>query len=213
MTADKLEIVLATKNADKLAEMAAILRAIAPGLTFVEADWPDVEETGATLEENALLKATAVAESTGCLALADDSGLEVDALGGEPGVRSARFAGPHATYADNNALLMQRMQGVEDRAARFRCVIAIVGERPCPAREICASDHHVWETVSGSIEGMLLATPRGDHGFGYDPLFVPTGWTESFAQASPEEKAAISHRGKALQAAGQLLNQLRGDLR
>jgi len=135
-------VVIGTKNPDKLAEMIAVLGAAVPGLEVVEGEsWPDVDETGATLAENALLKARAVAEATGHAAIADDTGLEVDALGGRPGVHTARFAGPAATYAENRQRMLSEMAGVD----------AI--------------------TVEGVLEGRIATTERGTFGFGYDSIF------------------------------------------
>lgn len=193
-----MEVVLATKNAAKQRELEALLAALAPHVTLAEGrQWEDVEETGDTFEENALLKATAVHRATGLLALADDSGLEVDALGGAPGVRSARYAGVGGAGADvaNNALLLERMSGVADRRCRFRCVIALVGDG-------------IAETVSGTVEGRLRREPAGHGGFGYDPLFEPDGWDRTFGEATPEDKASVSHRSRALRAAVERLVRL-----
>ncbi len=156
-------------------------------------DFPEIEEHGTTFEENATLKAAAASQwlGHGVLVLADDSGLAVDALGGAPGVRSARFAGSKATDADNIALLLNRLQGVPgpERTARFHCVIAI------------AEAGRVLATFEGRCEGTILEAPRGEGGFGYDPVFQPVGSTLSFAELGPEAKNAISHRAKALQPA------------
>jgi len=193
-----VDIVLATKNPKKLAEMAAILAEAAPDVCLVtDLDWPDVDETGDTFEANAVLKARAVHAATGLVSLADDSGLEVDALGGAPGVRSARFAGVDGPGADaaNNALLLERMAATSQRSCRFRCVVAIVG----PGFE---------ETVSGTVEGNLRELASGGGGFGYDPLFEPVGWDRTFGEASASEKAAVSHRGRALHEAAKLLEAM-----
>jgi XTP/dITP diphosphohydrolase len=182
--------VLATANPDKAAEIAQILRdAGAPiELEPRPADVPDVEETGATLEANARLKAIGLAAATGRPAIADDTGLEVDALGGAPGVYSARFAGPDATYADNCTLLLRRLDGVpaERRTARFATVA--LAHWP-DGREAAAL---------GTVEGTITAAARGDGGFGYDPVFVPhVGDGRTFAEMTVAEKHAISHRGRA----------------
>lgn len=193
-----MEVVLATKNAAKQRELRALLATLAPHVTLAEGrQWDDVEETGVTFEENALLKATAVHRVTGLVALADDSGLEVDALGGAPGVCSARYAGVGGAGADaaNNALLLERMSGVADRRCRFRCVIALVGDG-------------IAETVSGTVEGRLRHEPAGHGGFGYDPLFEPDGWKRTFGEATPEDKASVSHRSRALRAAVERLARL-----
>jgi XTP/dITP diphosphohydrolase len=192
-----LEIVLATKNPEKRRELEAILAELTPHISLVDADWAEVEETGETFEANALLKARSVHSATGLTALADDSGLEVDALGGEPGVRSARYAGRVGPDADavNNALLLSRMRGIEDRHCRFVCVVAVVGDG-------------FENTVRGEVEGTLRSEPAGTGGFGYDPLFEPAGWSKTFAEAGAKEKAGTSHRGRALRAAVEYLSRL-----
>jgi XTP/dITP diphosphohydrolase len=182
--------VLATANPDKAREIEQVLRdAGAPvELTPRPGSVPDVEETGITLEDNARLKAVALCDATGRPAMADDTGLEVAALGGAPGVRSARFAGPDATYADNCALLLECLAGVAPggRAARFATVA--VARWP-DGREVAAF---------GEVEGTITEAPRGENGFGYDPLFVPDeGDGRTFAEMLPAEKHALSHRGRA----------------
>ena len=182
--------VLATANPDKAAEITRILRdaGAALELTPRPADVPDVEETGATLEANARLKAVGLSAATGLPAIADDTGLEVDALGGAPGVYSARFAGPDATYADNCNHLLRRLDGVpaERRTARFATVA--LAHWP-DGREAAAL---------GTVEGTIAESARGDGGFGYDPVFVPhEGDGRTFAEMTAAEKHAISHRGRA----------------
>ena len=182
--------VLATANPDKAAEILQILRdAGAPvDLEPRPADVPDVKETGTTLETNARLKAVGLAAATGLPAIADDTGLEVDALGGAPGVYSARFAGPGATYADNCNHLLQRLDGVpsERRTARFATVA--LAHWP-DGREAAAL---------GTVEGTIAEVARGEGGFGYDPVFVPDeGDGRTFAEMTAAEKHAISHRGRA----------------
>jgi XTP/dITP diphosphohydrolase len=160
---------------------------------------PDIDETGMTLEENARLKATDVCARTGLPAIADDTGLEVDALGGAPGVRSARFAGADASYSDNVDLLLARLANVPepDRTARF-ATVAIA--RWPDGREVAAL---------GTVEGVIAATPRGRGGFGYDPVFVPIeGDGRTFAEMRPEEKHAISHRGRAFRTLAEGLRTL-----
>jgi XTP/dITP diphosphohydrolase len=154
------------------------------------------EEDGATFEENARLKAAYYSGFTREPVFADDSGLEVDALGGAPGVYSARYAGVGATDVENNALLLRNLEGVRDRKARFVCAIAL------------AHQGQVVETVRGSVEGEILDEPRGDGGFGYDPLFFYPPRKCSFAELSAEEKFAVSHRGNALR---ELFRRLRRD--
>jgi XTP/dITP diphosphohydrolase len=185
-------LVVASKNEDKLLEIEAVLlglglvREIVAGL-----DWPDVEETEPTLEGNALLKARAVSDATGLPALADDTGLEVDALGGAPGVRSARFAGEDATYADNVEHLLASLKNVTDRTARFRTVMALV----IPGQEEIVAE--------GVLDGHIIDSPRGDSGFGYDPVFDIDGRT--LAEFSGSEKNAVSHRARALRALAEIL--------
>ncbi|HEX7098006.1 MAG TPA: RdgB/HAM1 family non-canonical purine NTP pyrophosphatase [Acidimicrobiia bacterium] len=185
-------LVIATKNAGKREEMTAILEEMGVVDEVVTGlDWPDVEEVGETLEQNALLKARAVVESTGLPALADDTGLEVDALGGAPGVHTARYAGPEATYDDNNRKLLQELEGVANRRARFVTVVALV----FPDGE--------YVTAEGSVEGRIAEEPRGERGFGYDPVFEIDGRT--YAEMSLEEKNRFSHRARALTALGKAL--------
>ncbi len=185
-------LVVGTKNPDKLGEMRAVLAAAAPSVEIVEdVEWPDVDETGATLEENALLKARAVAAATGHAAIADDTGLEVDALDGRPGVHTARFAGPGATYAENRRALLEALDGRDDRTARFRTVMALVG------RGIGET------TVEGVLEGSITTSERGDGGFGYDSVFDVGGRT--LAEIPEGEKNRISHRAVALHSLAALL--------
>jgi XTP/dITP diphosphohydrolase len=196
-----VRLVLASANPDKSAEIAAILTGAVPGLEIVPrpAAVPDVEETGTTLVENARLKATAIAAATGEAAVADDTGLLVDALGGAPGVWSARFAGPGATYADNVAKLLRELDGVPParRTARFETVALV---RWPDGAEVA---------VTGAVDGVITTRPRGDAGFGYDPVFVPAGGDgRTFAELRPEEKHALSHRGRAFRALAAELAQL-----
>jgi len=182
--------VLATANPDKAAEIAAILGDSGLDLELVPrpADVCEVEETGATIEENARLKAVALCTQTGLPAIADDTGLDVDALGGAPGVHSARFAGRDATYADNVRQLLARLEGVPaaQRTARFTTVA--IARFP-DGREVVARGH---------VEGAVTERPRGDQGFGYDPVFVPEGaGGRTFAEMTAAEKHARSHRGAA----------------
>ena len=188
-----MKLVLASANPDKAAEIRSILAASLADLDLSPrpADVPDVDETGTTLLENARLKAAAIAAATGEAAVADDTGLLVDALDGAPGVWSARFAGEGATYADNVAKLLDELAGVatERRSARFETVALV---RWPDGREVAAT---------GAVEGLIATEARGDGGFGYDPLFVPAeGGGRTFAELSPEEKHALSHRGRAFRA-------------
>ena len=186
-------LALATKNEGKIREILEICAGWpVEWITFRDAEWPDVPETGATYEENAAAKASAVAEVLGVPAVADDSGIEVDALGGAPGPRSARFAGEDASDEDNLRLLLDRVRGVPEarRTARYRCVAVCAwpNERTVSAEAVC--------------EGRIILEPRGSGGFGYDPAFVVAGRARTMAELSPDEKNAISHRGKALRALG-----------
>ena len=204
-----LRVVLATRNAGKVIELRRILAA-EPALTHLDVELvgaddvpgaPEVEETGESFAANALLKARALAAHTGWVAVADDSGLCVDALGGDPGVRSARWAGEPSDDAANLALVLRQIEGVPagERGAHFACAAAVVlpgtGER----------------VVEATMEGELTTQPRGDGGFGYDPIFVPAGERRTSAELPPAEKDAISHRGKAFRALAPILAELLGD--
>jgi XTP/dITP diphosphohydrolase len=186
-------VVLASGNRGKLAEIRGLLEG--SGIELLpQSVWevPEVEETGTTFVENAVIKARHAATLTGLPAIADDSGLEVDALGGAPGVRSARYAGPEADDSANNRLLLERLAGVpqEARTARFRCVMVYLpaAEHPAPLIRTAA-----WE-------GSIAEQPSGEGGFGYDPLFLPAGEHGTAAELSPGRKNALSHRGQALRA-------------
>ena len=180
-------VVVASKNPDKIREVEAVLeRTDHPWKIVRGLDWPDVDETEPTLEGNALLKALAVSEATGLAAIGDDTGLEVDALDGRPGVFSARFAGPEASYEQNVDRLLAELEGVSNRSARFRTAIAFVvpGSEPL--------------IVEGVLEGAITEERRGNRGFGYDPVFVVGEHT--YAEMSDDEKNKISHRARALRA-------------
>jgi len=186
-----LVLVLASANPDKAVEIEAILAAALPGVELRPrpAGVPDVEETGATLLDNARLKAEAVADATGLPAVADDTGLEVRALRGGPGVYSARYAGENATYGQNVAKLLGALAGVTDRRARFRTVAVV---RWPDGREVVAE---------GEVDGSIADAPRGESGFGYDPVFVPNGCGgRTYAELGPEAKHETSHRGRAFRA-------------
>jgi XTP/dITP diphosphohydrolase len=189
------KLLLATRNKGKIEEFRRILEEIAPGeieLVGLDQfpDLPDVEETGSTFEENALLKARQMSAATGLPAIADDSGLCVDALGGDPGIFSARWSGVHGDDEANLLKVLDQMKDVkgDDRSAYFICVAALA---------LVDGTSHCEE---GRFLGRLLDHPVGENGFGYDPIFSPHGYTISSAQMSAEEKDAISHRGKALRA-------------
>jgi len=192
--------VLATFNRDKARELEALLAL--PGMTLASlAEFPDAvapEESGATLLDNALIKAAAALRVAGLPAIADDTGLEVDALDGAPGVRAARFAGPEATYADNVRLLLERLEGVplERRGARFHTVCVAVF--PDGTRVV----------GEGALQGRITTAPRGSHGFGYDPVFELPALGLTLAELPADEKNAISHRARA---ARELARRLFGD--
>jgi len=193
--------VLATANPDKAREIEALLRDELGGTELIgrPAEAPDVEESGATLDDNARLKAAALSAATHLPAIADDTGLEVDALGGAPGVRTARYAGPEATYADNVARLLADLEGVEPdrRTARFSTVA--VAHWP-DGLEVAAI---------GTADGVIAEAPRGSQGFGYDPVFVPLeGDGRTFGEMSEEEKHAHSHRGRAFRTLAQGLRMI-----
>lgn len=178
---------VASKNPDKVQEIEEVLAPLGLVGEIVQGlDWPDVEETGESLEENALLKARAVVAATGLPVIADDTGLEVDALGGAPGVESARFAGPNAEYSENVDRMLEVMEGVDDRRARFRTVVALV------------FPDGVELTADGCVEGVITGSRRGERGFGYDPVFEVEGRT--FAEMTAEEKHDLSHRARAIRA-------------
>ena len=196
-----MKVVVATFNRHKAAELHALLAL--PGLTLVPlADWPGAEspeETGVTLLENARIKARAAVSLTRLPAIADDTGLEVDALDGAPGVHAARYSGPGATYASNVAKLLRELQGVPtaQRTARFRTV--------CVAAWPDGRELH----AEGVLEGTITEAARGEQGFGYDPVFQPAGQPLTYAELSDAEKNAISHRGRAARALGELLAAIR----
>jgi len=224
-----LRIAIASRNPGKIREILAICADWPVEWLTPEdrpGEWPDVEETGETYLDNALLKATAVAEATGEPAVADDSGIEVDALGGAPGPRSARFAGAGATDGENLRKLVDAVRDTDQRAARYRCVAvlafpggaAVHAEATCEgvlvseprgtdqraARYRCvavlAFPGGAAVHAEATCEGVLVSEPRGSGGFGYDPIFVPDGEQRTMAELPPEEKDRISHRGKAFRA-------------
>lgn len=183
------KLVLATHNKNKIREIGQIL----PDWEIVGED-SNAEETEKTFAGNAMIKARAIApRHPGAWVMADDSGLEVEALGGAPGVYSARYAGEDGNTPANNALLLKNMQGVENRRARFSCAVALI------------DPNGVEHVVEGHCPGRIQDGPTGNGGFGYDSLFVPDGFDRSFAELSPEEKNAISHRGHAIAAARKIL--------
>ena len=180
-------IVVASKNPDKIREVVDVIRQVAPAVEIVGGlDWPEIDETEQTLMGNALLKARAVLEATGVAALADDTGLEVAALGGAPGVRTARFAGPNASYADNVEHLLESLRGVADRGATFLSAVALVDARGDVV------------TAVGRLEGRITERRRGSGGFGYDSVFDVGGRT--LAEIDGVAKNQLSHRARALRA-------------
>lgn len=197
-------LVLATRNAHKVTELQAILRNAGLSLELVSADQypevPDVRETGVTFAANALLKAHALAEATGLPAVADDSGLCVDVLGGAPGIFSARWAGRHGDDKANLDLLLAQLNDVADahRGAYFACAAAL------------ALPDGTERVVEGRLTGTLRHTPAGDGGFGYDPILQPHGETRTCAELSAAEKNAISHRGEAFRALVPVVRELLG---
>lgn len=194
-----MELVIATRNPGKLREIAEVLDL--PGLALLTTaelgEWDEPEETGETMEENAVIKAVALRDMFGRHALADDSGLEVDYLGGAPGVRSSRYAGPEGDSFLNTEKLLRELEGVprKERAARFRCVVALA--LPGDVK-----------LAHGVCEGEILTERRGEGGFGYDPVFLPARFTRTMAELTLEEKNAISHRGRALREMRTHLEQL-----
>jgi len=180
-------VFIATGNVHKTQEIAGML-----GVDFSVADLssrpdlPEVEESGTTFSENARLKAVEISRHVSGFVLSDDSGLEVDALNGEPGVYSARYAGEGKGTTDNNAKLMREMEGKKNRLARFQCVMVL------------AQDGSVLAEFGGSVEGRIISDQRGSEGFGYDPLFVPEGYDLTFAELGDDVKNQLSHRARAL---------------
>ncbi len=187
-----MDIVVGTRNTGKLKEISSLFSELGTEARILGLDsfpdLPEIPEPGRTFEENALYKARSVAWHTGLVSLADDSGLEVDALGGEPGIYSARYSGPKASDEENNAKLLARLDGVRfsRRTARFRCVLAT-----------CAPGGHYF-LARGAWEGMILHEPRGEHGFGYDPIFYDPELDLAAAEMAMPQKNERSHRGRAL---------------
>ena len=190
------KIVFASNNSHKLAELRSILGHRYEVLSLADINChDDIPETADSFEGNALLKARWVKDRYGYDCFADDSGLEVYALGGAPGIYSARYSGATTDVAAaNNAKLLRELSGADDRSARFRTAIALLTGDAEPV------------FFNGTVEGHILEAPRGEGGFGYDPLFVPRGWDRTFAEATGEEKNAISHRGRAVAALAEYLD-------
>ena len=191
----KKRVVVATRNAHKVGEIRAILKEFEiRDLSLIE-NPPLVEETGTTFLENATLKALSISRLTDDLVLSDDSGLEVDALDGDPGVYSSRYAGEEGNDALNNAKLLRELEETSNRQARFRCVMVL------------ARQGEPLADFSGAVEGTILPDRQGEGGFGYDPLFVPDGFQESFAELGEEVKNFLSHRARALSQVAQWLGE------
>ena len=193
-----MKIVLATHNRGKMEEMSAILGHLPVQILTLDSfpEIGDIPETGETLKENAFIKAETVHKLTGLASLADDTGLEVDALGGAPGVYSARYAGKNATFDDNCMKMLKELEGIPmgERTARFRTVISFV-----------RSEEKLW--TEGVVEGVILDSKQGDGGFGYDPIFYYPNLKKTFAELQKGEKNNISHRGKALRKFSQILEK------
>lgn len=189
-----MKILIATRNAHKLEEIHAIFnfKGLEVCSAFDFPHIPDVLEDGDTLEANAIKKAVELCKATGLPALADDSGLEVEALDGAPGIYSARYAGEECSYSKNNDKLLSELKGQTNRRAQFRTVIAL------------ARPDEQTQTVEGICKGLIISELRGEEGFGYDPLFVPDGYDHTFAELPSEVKNKISHRARALNAASNL---------
>ena len=198
----KMKIVLASRNKKKKIELQALLSQYIEGIEILSLDdvgiYCEIEEDGTTFEENALIKARVAAES-GYIGVGDDSGLEVDALGGAPGVYSARYAGGHGDDEANNAFLLKNLEGVDDRRARFVSCIACVFPERYGIEEF---------TVRGKVEGEILRERRGEGGFGYDPLFYYAPFDKTLAEVTAEEKNSVSHRANAIKLFAQKLKTL-----
>lgn len=195
-----IELLVGTTNSGKFAEIEARLNKLPVKIHSLNSlgSWPAIVENGATFEENALKKAQTLAEYSGWLTLADDSGLEVDALNGAPGIYSARYSGKEGNDAKNNEKLLYELQTVpeEKRTARFVCVLALCAPKSHGTKEV---------TVRESCEGRIALAPKGDHGFGYDPLFYYPPFGKTFGEIDRATKGAVSHRGKALKKLAEML--------
>jgi XTP/dITP diphosphohydrolase len=194
------QLILASRNSGKIREFKRMLAEVSSDIEVLSLidfpNLPDVEETGATLQENAELKASQITEATGKTCLADDSGIFIDALNGDPGVYSARWSGVHGDDSANNAKVLKQIQQLEvngpvDRSAQFRCVVALSFPK---------GHKRAGETIfeSGQMPGRIIDVGRGAHGFGYDPIFVPDGYAQTSAELDAQEKDRISHRGQAM---------------
>ena len=199
MSKEKKTLVLATRNKGKVLEVERMLKIHAPEISLIsmaDLDIGDIDETGNSFEENALLKARTVTQISGLAALADDSGLAIDSLNGEPGIYSARYSGVHGDDAANNAKVLKLMAGITKRSASFIAVLALT--RP-DGQSIISR---------GELLGQIIDSPRGDQGFGYDPIFQPVGYQITMAELSADEKDRISHRGQAMRAIAPVIAEL-----
>jgi XTP/dITP diphosphohydrolase len=200
-----MQLIVATRNAHKTREIEQILKSeLAVRDLTAYPEIPEITESGTSFRENAELKAIAVSRKLAGLVIADDSGLEVEALEGAPGIHSARYAGANASDKAKIAKLLSRLAKVgakrDQRRARFRCVLAV------------ARDGEVLATFEGAVEGKIAERPRGSHGFGYDPIFIPDGFEEAFAELPDEVKNNISHRAKAIRKLRAKLPTLRAEI-
>ena len=197
-----MKIVLASRNKKKIGELRAILSEYIDGIEILSLDdvgiYGEIEEDGDTFEQNALIKARVAAQS-GYIGVGDDSGLCVNALGGAPGVYSARYAGDHGDDEANNDLLLKNLADKSDRSARFVCCIACIFPESYGYEPI---------VVRGEVEGEIISQRRGEGGFGYDPLFYFPQFDKTLAEVTPEQKNSVSHRGNAIKALAQKLNEL-----
>ena len=208
-----LEVLIATGNLGKVREIGESLRGLPLTLRYLQ-EFPDispVEEVGRTYKENAILKALSYSKYTGVFALADDSGLEVDALGGAPGVLSARYGGDHAFDSERTERLLMALSQYpgQARTARFVCCMALAGWHRGEDQPY-GSDAHVLHVTEGKCEGLIIERPRGNNGFGYDPVFVPNGYDRTFAELPAKIKNVISHRAQALATMRQFFKSLEG---
>jgi len=191
-----MKLIFASNNANKLKEIKALVPPHIYILSLQDIEFDiEIEETGSTLQENAAIKARSIFELTGEACFADDSGLMVDALDGQPGVKSARYAGEPSDNLANIQLLLHKLKGKDNRAARFQTVV-------------CYKDAHKESFFKGEVHGHITAEMHGSNGFGYDPIFIPTGYTNTFAEMEAEEKNKISHRKNAIAQLVAFLNQI-----
>ncbi len=191
-----MQLIFATHNAHKAQEIAAALPVGIEIITLADLNYlQEIPETGSTLQQNALIKAQTIFQAFGKPCFADDTGLEVDALNGQPGVYSARYAGPEASFADNCNLLLKNLNGIQNRNAAFKTVFCYINENGIPTY------------LEGEVKGTITNNYAGNAGFGYDPIFLPAGYNQTFAEMSLDEKNSISHRGKAVRLLAEYLTK------